>query len=161
MENLRLYEVDSNYVNFLAPHIEHIFQNRKPEQRFKRKYIGVVLKVNGFNYFAPLSSYKPKHERMKESLDFLKIKDYAVINLNNMFSVPDGVYYYVEINKETDPQYRALLLAEYRFMKSRQDKIRKNAELVYNHKVKNGMSTPLAKRCNDFLLLENLCASYL
>ena len=96
----------------------------------------MVLKVNGFNYFAPLSSYKPKHEKMKESLDFLKIKDYVVINLNNMFRVPDGVYYYVEINKETDPQYRALLLAEYRFMKSRQDKIRKNAELVYNHKVK-------------------------
>ncbi|MBR6923206.1 MAG: type III toxin-antitoxin system ToxN/AbiQ family toxin, partial [Oscillospiraceae bacterium] len=37
------------------------------------------LYINGYEYFAPLSSFKPKHSSMKESLDFLKIKKYAVI----------------------------------------------------------------------------------
>ncbi len=39
-------------------------------------------------YFAPLSSYKDKHKKMLETVDFIKIKDYAVINLNNMIPVP-------------------------------------------------------------------------
>ena len=80
----------------------------------------------------------------------MKIKAYAVINLNNMFPVPKGVYSYVDISKEQNPKYKALLLQEYRYIKSIQEKIRKNAVTLYNHKVQNGNSTALAKRCNDF-----------
>ena len=97
---------------------------------------------------------------MKEGLDFLKVKDYAVINLNNMFPVPDGEYKYVDINREQNPKYRSLLLSEYRFIKSIQVKIRKNALALYNHKLKNGNKTPLAMRCNDFKALEEACAAY-
>ena len=43
------------------------------------------------DYFAPLSSFKEKHTRMPEAVDFIKIKRYAVINLNNMFPVPVGL----------------------------------------------------------------------
>jgi len=35
-----------------------------------------------------------------ENVDFIKIKDYAVININNMFPVPEGNYIYVDISKE-------------------------------------------------------------
>ncbi|MCR5388003.1 MAG: type III toxin-antitoxin system ToxN/AbiQ family toxin, partial [Lachnospiraceae bacterium] len=45
-----------------------------------RKYIGIVLEINSFKYFAPLSSFKSKHKKMDEGVDFIKIKDYAVIN---------------------------------------------------------------------------------
>ena len=41
-----------------------------------------------------------------------------------------------------------------------QEKIRKNAALVYKHKIENGSSTALAKRCNDFVLLEDACKKY-
>ena len=112
------------------------------------------------NYFTPLSSFKEKHKSMKEGLDFIKIKDYAVINLNNMFPVPDTEYTYVDISKERNLKYKSLLLAEYRFIKSIQDKIRKNAVTLYNHKLQNGNSTALAKRCNDFLLLETACRKF-
>lgn len=94
MDEIKLYEVDGNYINFLLPYAPHLFQNRKSGQKNARKYIGVVLRVNGFDYFAPLSSFKDKHKTMKESVDFLKVKDYAVINLNNMFPVVKGVYSY-------------------------------------------------------------------
>ena len=41
-----------------------------------------------------------------------------------------------------------------------QEKIRKNALVIYKHKLEKGNSTGLAKRCNDFTLLEELCKDY-
>jgi protein AbiQ len=111
-------------------------------------------------YFAPLSSYKPKHEKMKDSLDFVKIKNYAVVNINNMFPVPDGEYTYVDIAEVKNPQYRKLLMTEYRILRKLQDKIKKNAAVLYKHKKEMGTSTALAKRCNDFHLLEEKCHQY-
>lgn len=97
---------------------------------------------------------------MKEGIDFLKIKNYAVINLNNMFPVPNDECAYVEISKERNPKYKALLLAEYRTIKAIQEKIRKNAASLYRLKVVKNETTPLTKRCNDFLLLEEACRNY-
>ncbi|MFR8209618.1 type III toxin-antitoxin system ToxN/AbiQ family toxin [Hominenteromicrobium sp.] len=41
-----------------------------------------------------------------------------------------------------------------------QKKIQKNAAALYKHKQINGDSTSLARRCNDFALLEDKCRSY-
>lgn len=160
MENIKLYEINNNYINYLSPHAPHLFFNKKPKQKNERKYIGIILQINDMDYFAPLSSFKPKHSSMKEMIDFIKIKNYAVINLNNMFPVPSSEYTYVDISKEKDLKYRSLLLSEYRYIKAIQDKIRKNALIIYKHKIENKNSTGLAKRCNDFLLLEELCKKY-
>ena len=129
-------------------------------EKDKRKYIGIVFQINGMNYFAPLSSYKTKHVKMKESVDFIKIKDYAVINLNNMIPVPNSQIVEIDINKEKDLSYRYLLQAESREINRQKNRIRKNAEIVYSHKIHNGDSTALAKRINDFELLEKLCREY-
>ena len=160
MDNIKLYEIDSAYIDYLSGYAQHLFHNKQAGQINERKYIGVILTVNGMEYFAPLSSYKEKHARMQEALDFIKVKNYAVININNMFPVPKGLAVYVDISKERNPKYKSLLLAEYRAIKAMQEKIRKNAQLVYNHKVEHGDSTSLAKRCNDFLLLEKACRDY-
>ena len=96
---------------------------------------------------------------MNETLDFIKIKNYSVINLNNMFPVPDDCYFYVDIFRERNLKYKSLLLAEYRFIKSIQNKIQKNVVILYNLKIK-GQKSALTNRCNDFLLLEELCKKY-
>ena len=116
MENIKIYEINAAYINYLVPYAPHLFHNRQQGQANERKYIGIVLQVNGLDYFAPLSSFKPKHRRMKEGLDFIKIKDYAVINLNNMFPVPLSECRYVNFETVRDPKYKSLLLAEYRFI---------------------------------------------
>lgn len=152
---IKIYEVNPRYIDYLIPYAPHLFQNKQPRQRNERIYIGIVLIVNGMNYFAPLSSFKTKHEKMKNGLDFIKIGDYAVINLNNMFPVPNGEYTYVDIPMVKDSQYRKLLMSEYRIIRKLQDKIMKNAAEVYKHKIKKGNTTALAKRCNDFSLLED------
>lgn len=152
---IKIYEVNPRYIDYLIPFAPHLFQNKQPGQRNERKYIGIVLIVNGMNYFAPLSSFKAKHKKMKNGLDFIKIGNYAVINLNNMFPVPNGQYTYVDIPTVKDSQYRKLLMSEYRIIRKLQDKITKNAAEVYKHKIKKGNTTALAKRCNDFSLLED------
>lgn len=159
MNNIKLYEVSEDYVNYLVPYSPHLFRNKKPGQQNSRKYIGVVLHVGEMEYFAPLSSFKDKHKKMNETLDFIKIKNYSVINLNNMFPVPNGCYSYVNISKENNLKYKTLLQAEYRFIKSIQEKIRKNASTLYKLKTK-GVKSALTRRCNDFLLLEKLCKEY-
>ena len=160
MESLKIYEINANYIDYLLPFAPHLFHNSKKGQANSRKYIGVLLQVHGFDYFAPLTSFKPKHEKMKEGLDFIKIKHYSVINLNNMFPAPKTECSYVDFSKIRNQPYRSLLLSEYRFIKSISHKICKNAETLYAHRLSKGDTTPLGKRCNDFVLLEEKCKQY-
>ena len=161
MENLKIYEIENSYIDHLVPFAPHLFHNKKENQENERKYIGIILTVNGLDYFAPLSSFKEKHKKMKTNMDFVKVGNYAVINLNNMFPVPKSQCIYVDVSKESDPSYKALLSAEYRIITSLTERILKNAKSLYEYKMKNGNSTPLAKRCNDFTLLEEKCKKYL
>lgn len=93
MQRIKLYEISKEYIRYLGQYQQHVFYDGGT-----RKYIGILLEIEGFKYFAPLSSFKQKHANMKESVDFIKIKDYAVINLNNMIPVPDGQYVLVDVN---------------------------------------------------------------
>ena len=156
--NIRIYEIKSEYIKYLSNYQEHIFD--QADGKGNRKYIGIVLEVKGVKYFVPLSSYKDKHKKMKEGVDFIKIKDYAVINLNNMIPVPENQIINIDINKEKNPNYKYLLQAESREVNRQKNRIRKNAEIVYSHKKQNGNKTALAKRTNDFEKLEKLCKQY-
>lgn len=101
MDAINLYEIDSKYIQYLSAFEEHLFRNKKLSKVFTRKYIGVVLKINGFDYFAPLSSFKPKHKRLSETKDFIKVGTLAVINLNNMFPAPMQICKQVVINDKS------------------------------------------------------------
>ena len=104
-KRLKIFEVKSEYIQYLSNYQKHLFLHTN--EKGKRKYIGIVFQINGINFFAPLSSYKTKH-------------------LNNMIPVPNSQI----------------------------------VEIVYSHKIHNGDSTALAKRINDFELLEKLCREY-
>lgn len=160
MDNIKIYEVDAKYINYLSQFAPHLFLNKQAGQQNERKYIGVVLSVNGMDYFAPLSSFKPKHNSMRDGIDFIKIKNYAVINLNNMFPIAPNTYSYVDISAIKNEKYKELLRAEYRYIKSIQERIRKNALTLYKLWLKDGNKTALGKRCNDFTLLEDACRKY-
>ena len=70
LKGLKLYEINPLYIKYLAQYQKHIFWS--DGNKATRKYIGIVLQIDGMNYFAPLSSFKPKHTKMKESVDFIK-----------------------------------------------------------------------------------------
>ena len=77
-----------------------------------------------------------------------------------MIPVPDNQIINIDINKEKNPNYKYLLQAESREVNRQKNRIRKNAEIVYSHKKHNGKKTALAKRTNDFEMLEKLCKQY-
>lgn len=66
---------------------------------------------------------------MKESVDFIKIKDYAVININNMIPVPKGQLVELNINAEKDPHYKFFLQAESREINKQKNGLEKMRKL--------------------------------
>lgn len=160
MDKLLFYEIDNKYIDFLSKFSEHLFHNAKITQSYSRKYIGILFEINGLKYFAPLSSFKPKHKRLSETVDFIKIGDMAVINLNNMFPVIDGVFSLKNPAEESDAQYKTLLNNEIRIIRQKEEQILTNAKAVYNYKMTNDGKSKLSQRCNDFRLLEEKCKEY-
>ena len=78
---------DANYCDFLRksdPCIPYTM-----DQKNTRPFVGIVLFINGYNYYAPLTSPKPKHLTMKNQIDFLKINGgvWGAINFNNMIPI--------------------------------------------------------------------------
>lgn len=160
LADLEIYEIDSSYIEYLSNFEEHLFKNKKITQDFSRKYIGIILEINGFKYFAPLSSFKPKHRRLCETVDFIKIGIYAVLNLNNMFPAPLNLCKSVKIENIKNEHYKNLVRAEYRIIKQKTEQIINNAKDVYNHKMINDGKSKLSQRCNDFKNLEVKCKEY-
>ena len=161
MDEINLYEIDSKYIDHLSQFEKHLFQNKKVTQKFSRKYIGIILKINGFSYFAPLSSFKEKHKRLSETKDFIKVGTYSVINLNNMFPAPMQLCSKVIINNIRDIHYKNLVRAEYRIIKQKTEIILNNSKEMYEHKMKKDGKSKLSQRCNDFKLLEEKCKEYI
>lgn len=84
---LKLVQVNIKYSNFLRKFDSKVSFNYGLKEN--RPFIGVVLKVDKFEYFAPLSRPKPKHLKIKNNLECLKIADgsLGVVNFNNMIFV--------------------------------------------------------------------------
>jgi len=51
MDNIKFYEVNHKYINYLLPTAPHLFKNKKPGQQKDRKFIGVVLCVHKIERF--------------------------------------------------------------------------------------------------------------
>lgn len=156
---LHMYEIDAMYVKYLSQNEPEVYWS--DGNKSKRKYIGIIIEVNGVKYFAPLTSFKLKHMNMKAAIDMIKLSDYAVINLNKMIPVPEGLYRIIDFKSVQDKSYKALLEMEYREINRLSKKIIKNAKIIYSHKIEMGDSTSLARRSNDFKKLEKLYKGYI
>ena len=83
------YIVDKKYINYLTQIL----------------HVGILFTIGEFHYYVPISSSKPKHQKMSNSLDFHKLQDestrylYAVLNINNMIPVPDNCLTQLKYNQ--------------------------------------------------------------
>lgn len=55
---LNLYSVNDKYIEYLRRFEDRIYDNKEDIRTQTRKYLGVVLTVNDFNYYIPMSSPK-------------------------------------------------------------------------------------------------------
>ena len=59
MMHLKFYEVDSEYIKYLKENGDEKIPNID-YSKHKKFFCGIVLTINNFNYFAPVSSYNKK-----------------------------------------------------------------------------------------------------
>lgn len=156
---MKLYKIRDEYYELLHRHDNKVLFNKNE----KRPYVGVVLKINHFNYYIPLSSPKPKHQSMKNNKDFIKLDggNLGALNINCMIPVDKKNLINFDIEKE-EPKYRELLRNQLNVLRSLQDNIIKNAQYIYSlHNIKtNDLTTyqeNILKRCCNFKNLEHVC----
>lgn len=164
MEKLDFYFVDKDYVNYLKQaEIEKRGFSRVPNVEYsegrKPKFLcGIVLQVNGVDYYAPLSSYK-----IQKPDNFLIHADngqvISSLRFNYMFPIPRELTTVREISSEPDRAYRSLLSQELQYCIKNQDTIQKSAERTYK-RVLLGKDSGLVVNSCDFLLLEEKCKEY-
>nr|WP_293995618.1 type III toxin-antitoxin system ToxN/AbiQ family toxin [uncultured Fusobacterium sp.] len=65
MKRLEFYIVDNGYIKYLQTFDKKVVDNSIENKKDNRKFIGIILEVNGLKYIAPLTSPKPKHKVMK------------------------------------------------------------------------------------------------
>lgn len=162
---LKWYIADKEYVNYLRQFdekVENIDYNTK-----LKPYIGILIAINEFNYYVPISSAKEKHYKIREGMDFIKVmqddKIIGVLNLNNMIPISDEnvkVLNYKDIEKYRDfgsdkekTLYISFLSFELNLINDKMEKIKKSAMKLYNEKNNNPISN-VSKRCCNFKLLE-------
>lgn len=165
MEKLKFYNVDAKYAEYLRT-----IEKRVPEvknEKENRPFIGVAFKIGKYAYYAPLSSPKEKHKRMKNSIDFLKIKsgELGAINLNNMIPVPEMCLKKVDISvkkediKETI-QYKILMQNQLYWCNNHRETIIKKAEKLYNQYTDYTLKDEIKERCCNFAICEKMCDEY-
>jgi len=172
-----IYAINSEYIDYLRKFDKKVMENEK-EYGVVRPYIGVIFKVDSFNYFVPLSSPKdddyviikgekvlrksvtPIHRikiitsyiengQKKEQIDFL-----GKLLFSNMIPVPESELNLIDLDNYPNEKYKLLLQNQIRYLRKNQSKLEKNhAKLIYKQKINNEKIGYLYSTVN-FKLLE-------
>ena len=159
MKRLKLYRMDPTYNEYLrevdkkVPYIKNEKENRP--------FVGIVLSIGQVNYYAPLTSPKVKHQKMKNQIDFIKIMqgELGAINLNNMVPADAEILYEINIealSEETkaEKDYKNLLKNQISWCNANREIIYHKAFKLYDKMIQNNVPEALKKRCCDFKKLE-------
>lgn len=161
---LNLYSVSDKYIKYLRQFDNKIYDNKEELRTHERKYLGVVLTVNEFNYYIPMSSpkrtdyiYFDKKIIRNDTKTIIRINEggrlYGTLRISNMIPVPITELEPYMISNETDLKYKEVILGELRYINNNSSKIMKYAKTVYNQKIKN-IDIGYIKNTVNFKLLE-------
>lgn len=164
--SLSLYYVDKKYIDYLqkverdvrgythVPNME--YGNR--EQKF---ICGVVLKLRGFQYYVPVTSYSKKQsDNILIEVPTDKIKPVkGSLRFNYMFPAPKECVTELVIANELDVKKKNLLNKELNFILNNETRILNKAKQTYS-KVTNKVNEYMIKNSCDFKLLEDACENY-
>lgn len=162
---LNLYNIDMKYIRNLSKADDKVLSVAPQEGKENRPLVGIVVICDKISYCIPLSSPKPKHEKMKNDKDFSKIlnrngKTIGVLNFNLMVPVDRSLIYKIDLHISKHDFTRT---AEYKHLLNDQlDWCNDNREIICrkaNKLYKIVTQTPekfinLTRRCCDFKKLE-------
>ena len=161
---LLLVRIDTEYCNYLRTFDSKVPYNYNEKEL--RPFVGVLFKIGKIMYFAPLSSPKPKHLKMKTMMDFLKIDNgkLGAINFNNMLPVTKKNIIELDLNKEpltkSEEKYIKLLQEQLYWLNRNDEKIYDRSKKLYDKYVDGTLNSNIASRCCNFKLLEEICKEY-
>lgn len=160
---MKFYHVREDYIAFLRQYDAKVADNKNE----KRPYIGIVFEIDAIQYYAPLTSPKPKHSAMKNDKDFRKIRQgrYGAINFNNMIPVPESALLFFDFSNEPDARYRRLLQNQYNAIREDWQAIVRTADALHALLFSDDSAlTPhernIKARCCDLALLEQVMQKY-
>ena len=164
IKKIRIVKVNSNYCDFLRKYDKRVPYNAGEKEL--RPFIGILFEIENCQYFAPLSSPKPKHIKLLNTLDLIKIDGgkLGVINLNNMLPVHNNNYELIDLDKTNDKRFNhsriILLRNQLRWLNTNKVEIYKKSTILYKKYVKGLLPVNVMNRCCDFKLLEEKCREY-
>lgn len=162
--NLKIVRVNPDYCDYLRKFDNRISYNKYEKEL--RPFIGILFNIDYCEYFAPLSSPKEKHKKMKNTIDFFKIKngELGAVNFNNMIPVNKNNYSLVDLNKETltmsELKYQKLLREQLAWLNANHNQIKNKAIKLYQLYMAEKLSENIKARCCNFKLLETKCLEY-
>ncbi len=106
----KLVRIDENYCDYLRKFDSKVPYNMNSKKL--RPFVGILFTVNNCDYFAPLSSPKPKHTNMTDKIDFLRLDSgrLGAINYNNMLPVQKENIKEIDLNEKPLEEMKKILL---------------------------------------------------
>ena len=163
-EQLMLVRLDTDYCDYLRKFDSKVPYNYNEKEL--RPFVGVLFKIDKLMYFAPLSSPKPKHLKLKSKLDFFKIDNgkLGAINFNNMLPVTKKNIIKLDLDKEcltkSEEKYAKLLKEQIYWLNRNDEKLYGRSKKLYDKYVNGTLDKSIAIRCCNFKLLEEKCKEY-
>ena len=161
---LMLVRVKSDYCDYLRNFDNRVAYNKNEKEL--RPFVGILFKINDCEYFAPLSSPKLKHLKMKNTMDFFKIDNgkLGAINFNNMIPVKKENYELVYFTKdklnETERKYQELLKDQLSWLNENYIQVKNKSFKLYSLYNSGKLNKNIMDRCCNFKLLEEKCDIY-
>lgn len=156
---LKIVQIKDEYINYMRNFFPNtIMDNKQNKRKHTRKYIGIILKIDDFEYYVPLSSPK-KSDYEKDGISIRKSNNIILriinkkklvgtIKLNNMLPVLNSEVELYDINSESDEKYKQIILDEIRWIKRNYNIIVKNAKKLYD--LKNNESAIINEKNKKF-----------
>ena len=155
-KRLNLYLIDMKYIRNLAKADDHVMSVSPQAGKETRPFVGIIIVCGTRKYCVPLSSPKPKHNSMKNDLDFTKIMDgdklIGVLNFNNMIPVDESCVIplnlrITEKDDVTTRKYKKMAAKQLDWCQHNQEAIVKKANKLYAMVQSEKASGFMKRRC--------------
>ena len=130
---MKLYSVTDGYIDYLRSEHEHVYSNKENARTNTRKYLGVVVKIENYKYYVPLSSPKKSDYIIQNGVCSIRKDSFLIfrmvsgsgnkqelrgtIRFANMIPVPKDELILYDVNGEKDINYKNLVQEEIVFIR--------------------------------------------
>lgn len=177
MEELKIYSVSDRYIEYLRAQNPNVYSNKEGNRTHTRKYVGIVIEMEGYKYYIPMSSPKDTDYQVAGSGKVIKksivpimrivVKNSkgekelkGTLRISHMIPVPEPELELFDLDSEKDVEYKDLVQNEVIFIRKHREKIIANAKLLYKQKKVNDSTAGYVKSALAYTSLEKLCDEY-